>query len=140
MRFAKIFVRQKSPKFAFRQLSADLADGFPLGVNDLVIAPDGKIAEFEGAQIHSVPGLSFPLYPDMKLAIPRPSIGKALAAFEPDLIHVAQPILLGGSALYYSRARRVPLVISYHAQVDRYLHYYGMGFLEPLLWAGTKSV
>jgi len=106
----------------------------------LIIAPDGKIAEFEGAQIHGVPGLSFPLYPDMKLAVPRPSIGKALAAFRPDLIHVAQPTLLGGSALYYSRARRVPLVISYHAQVDRYLHYYGLGFLEPLLWAGTKSV
>jgi glycosyltransferase involved in cell wall biosynthesis len=76
----------------------------------------------------------------MKLAVPRPSIGKALAAFQPELIHVAQPVVLGGSALYYSRARRVPLVISYHAQVDRYLHYYGLGLLEPILWAGTKSV
>lgn len=105
----------------------------------LVIAPDGNVAEFEGARIHGVPGLAFPLYPDIKMAFPRPSIGKALAAFQPDLIHAVQPMLLGTSALYYSSQHRVPLVISYHAQVDRYLHYYSLGFLEPLLWKGTRS-
>ncbi|HVN17313.1 MAG TPA: glycosyltransferase, partial [Dongiaceae bacterium] len=99
----------------------------------LVIAPDGKIAEYEGARIHGVPGPPFPLYPDLKMAFPRPSIGKALAAFGPDLIHTAQPMLLGSSAFYYSSQHRVPLVVSYHAQVDRYLHYYGIGMLEPLL-------
>ena len=105
----------------------------------LVIAPDGKIAEYEGARIHGVPGPPFPLYPDLKMAFPRPSIGKALAAFGPDLMHTAQPMLLGSSAFYYSSQHRVPLVVSYHAQVDRYLHYYGIGMLEPLLWKAHKT-
>lgn len=105
----------------------------------LIIAPDGNISEFEGVPVYGVPGVAFPLYPDIKLAFPRPSIGKVLAAFQPDLIHALQPMLLGASALYYSSMHKVPLIISYHAQVDRYLHYYGLGFLEPLLWRGTKS-
>ena len=105
----------------------------------LVVAPDGKIAEYEGARIHGVPGPPFPLYPDLKMAFPRPSIGEALAEFRPDLIHTAQPMLLGSSAFYYSSQYRVPLVISYHAQVDRYLHYYGIGMLEPLFWKAHKT-
>ena len=105
----------------------------------VVIAPDGGVAAFEGARVHGVPGLPFPLYPDIKLAVPRPSIGKALAAFRPDLIHAAHPMLLGASAFYYSSRLRVPLVVSYHAQIDRYLHYYGLGRLEPLFWKGTRS-
>ena len=105
----------------------------------LVVAPDGKIEEYEGARIHGVPGPPFPLYPDLKMAFPRPSIGKALAEFRPDLIHTAQPMLLGSSAFYYSSQYRLPLVISYHAQVDRYLHYYGIGMLEPLFWKAHKS-
>src|SRR5271169_6478594 len=100
----------------------------------LVIAPEGGPADFEGARIHGVPGFPFPLYPELKLATPRPSNGKALAAFRPDLIHASQPTLLGTSAFYYSSELRVPLVISYHAQLAKWLYYYGLGRLEPLLW------
>jgi glycosyltransferase involved in cell wall biosynthesis len=104
----------------------------------LVVAPDGNIAEYEGARVHGVSGPPFPLYPEMKMAFPRPSIGRVLAEFQPDLIHAVQPMLLGAAAFYYSSQRRVPLVISYHAQVDRYLHYYGIGKLETLFWKAHK--
>ncbi len=105
----------------------------------LVIAPDGGLTEYEGARVHGVRGFSFPLYPDIKLAIPRPSIGKALSDFKPDLIHAAHPVVLGASAFHYSKRHSVPLVVSYHAQLDKYLHYYGFGKLEPLFWKGTRS-
>ncbi len=105
----------------------------------LVIAPDGGLREYEGARVHGVRGWSFPLYPDIKLAIPRPSIGEALRDFQPDLIHAAHPVVLGSSAFHYSKRHSVPLVVSYHAQLDKYLHYYGFGKLEPLFWKGTRS-
>ena len=106
----------------------------------LVIAPDGGLTEYEGARVHGVRGWSFPLYPDTKLAIPRPSIGRELVEFKPDLIHAAHPVVLGASAFHYSKRHSVPLVVSYHAQLDKYLHYYGLGKLEPLLWKGTRSL
>ena len=110
-----------------------------LGHQVLIVAPDGNIAEYEGARVHGVPGPPFPLYPGMKMAFPRPSIGKVLAGFRPDLIHCMQPMLLGTAAFYYSEQRRVPLIISYHAQVDRYLQYYGIGKLESLFWKAHKT-
>lgn len=105
----------------------------------LLIAPDGGLTEYEGARVHGVKGFSFPLYPDIKLAIPRPSIGKALDDFQPDLIHGIHPVVLGSGAFHYSKRHAVPLVVSYHAQLDKYLHYYGFGKLEPLFWKGTRS-
>jgi glycosyltransferase involved in cell wall biosynthesis len=105
----------------------------------LVIAPEGGLTDYEGAQIHGVKGYTFPLYPDVKLAIPRPSIGKALQEFKPDLIHAIHPVVLGASAFHYSKRHNVPLVVSYHAQLDKYLHYYGFGKFEPLFWKGTRS-
>ena len=105
----------------------------------LLIAPEGGLKEYEGARVHGVRGFSFPLYPDIKLAIPRPSIGKALSNFQPDLIHAIHPVVLGASAFHYSKRHSVPLVVSYHAQLDKYLHYYGFGKLEPLFWKGTRS-
>ncbi len=104
----------------------------------LVIAPEG-VADFEGTPVHGVPGFRFPLYPDQLLAIPRPSIGRALAAFQPDLIHAVNPAVLGISGFYYSSSRGVPLVVSYHTHLPKYLHYYGIGRLERLMWWGIKA-
>jgi glycosyltransferase involved in cell wall biosynthesis len=105
----------------------------------LVIAPEGGIREFGGARVHGVSGFPFPLYPELKLSLPRPSIGKVLKEFQPDLIHAAHPMCLGAAALYYSAMHRVPLVLSYHCQLPKWLKYYHLGFLEPLVWWGVRS-
>jgi glycosyltransferase involved in cell wall biosynthesis len=105
----------------------------------LVIAPKSDLLEYEGAQVHGVPGFPFPLYPELKVSIPQPSISKVLREFRPELIHAFHPVLLGASAFYYSSALGVPLLVSYHAQLPKWLHYYGLGFLEPLLWWGVNA-
>ena len=105
----------------------------------LLIAPKSDLEEYEGARIHGVPGFPFPLYPELKVSIPQPSISTALTAFRPELIHAFHPVLLGASAFYYSSARGIPLVVSYHAQLPKWLHYYGLGFFEPLLWWGIRA-
>jgi glycosyltransferase involved in cell wall biosynthesis len=62
-----------------------------------------------------------------------------LTEFQPDLIHVAEPALLGIAGLYYGGGKQggtlhLPLVISYHTDLPKYLHYYHLGFLEPWVW------
>lgn len=108
------------------------------GQEVLVIAPEG-VTDFEGTPVHGVPGFKFPLYPDQLLSIPRPSVRRALAAFQPDLLHAINPVLLGVSAFFYSTSFKVPLVVSYHTHLPKYLRYYGMGRLERLMWWGIKS-
>lgn len=108
------------------------------GQKVLVIAPQ-CVGDFEGTPVHAVPGVKFPLYPDQIVALPRPSVGRVIEQFQPDLIHTVNPACLGISAFYYSATLKVPLVVSYHTQLAKYLHYYGMGRLEGLLWWGIRA-
>lgn len=106
----------------------------------LVFSPDGGLREYKGAKIHGVSGFPLPLYPELKLALPRPSIGQALDAFEPDIVHVVNPAVLGLAGIYYSKLHRLPLVASYHTHLPKYLEHYGLGMLEGVLWELLKAM
>ncbi len=111
-----------------------------LGDQVLVFSPDGGLTEYQGAQIHGVSGLAFPLYPELKLALPRPSIGEALEQFKPDLIHVVNPAVLGLAGIYYAKTLDIPLMASYHTHLPKYLEHYGLGMLEGLMWELLKAM
>ncbi len=104
----------------------------------LVFSPDGGLREHKGAKIHGVKGIPLPLYPELKLAIPTPTVGKKLEQFQPDLIHVVNPAVLGIGGIYYAKTMNIPLVASYHTHLPQYLHHYGLGSLEGLLWELLK--
>ncbi|MEC4895432.1 MAG: glycosyltransferase family 1 protein [Oscillatoria sp. PMC 1051.18] len=110
------------------------------GSNVLVIAPDGGLTEYKGAVIHGLSAFPLPLYPELKLALPRPTIRKVLADFKPDLIHVVNPAFLGLAGLYYAKGMRIPLVASYHTHLPQYLQHYGLAALEGLLWELLKGM
>ena len=103
-----------------------------------VFAPSG-VDQFEGIPVYGVPGFKFPLYPELKAAIPNRNLASSLRSFEPDLIHAINPAILGVSAFFSSVSLKVPLVVSYHTHLPKYLHYYGMGRLEPLMWWGMRQ-
>lgn len=105
----------------------------------LVFSPDGGITEYQGAQVHGVSAFPLPLYPELKLALPRPSIGDALSRFQPDLVHVVNPAVLGLAGLFFSKTHHIPLVASYHTHLPHYLKYYGLGMLEGVLWELLKA-
>ncbi|MEB3355457.1 MAG: glycosyltransferase family 1 protein [Synechococcales bacterium] len=111
-----------------------------LGHQVLVISPDGGLTEYRGAKIYGVPGFPLPLYPELKLALPRPSIGQVLHEFNPDLVHIVNPAVLGLGGLYYAKSLNVPLVASYHTHLPKYLEHYGLGMLEGVLWELLKAM
>jgi glycosyltransferase involved in cell wall biosynthesis len=111
-----------------------------LGDDVMVFCPDGGLTEYKGAQITGVPGFPLPLYPELKLAVPRPAIREALESFQPDLIHVVNPAFLGVSGIYYAKSLDIPLVASYHTHLPKYLEHYGLGMLEGLLWEILKAM
>lgn len=109
-----------------------------MGHSVLVVAPRG-VEEFEGTRVHGVSAFPFPLYPELKLAIPRPSVGRVLKKFRPDIIHAVNPAVLGVTAFFSSTYDRVPLIVSYHTHLPKYLRYYGLGMLEGPLWWSMRS-
>lgn len=105
----------------------------------LVFAPDYGLREYKGAKISGVPGSPLPWYPELKMAFPRPSVGSELEEFQPDLIHVVNPAILGLGGIYYAKKLKIPLVASYHTHLPQYLQHYGLAVLEPLLWELLKG-
>jgi glycosyltransferase involved in cell wall biosynthesis len=105
----------------------------------MVFCPEGAPDNHAGAHVVGVPALPLPLYPELKLALPRPAVSDALERFRPDLVHVVNPAVLGLGGIWLAKTRNLPLVASYHTHLPKYLEHYGMGMLEPLLWELLKA-
>ncbi len=109
------------------------------GEEVLIFSPDYGITEYKGARIYGVEGLPLPMYPELKIALPNPTIGRELEQFKPDIIHVVNPAILGLGGIYYGKKLNIPILASYHTHLPKYLHHYGFGMLEPLLWELLKG-
>jgi glycosyltransferase involved in cell wall biosynthesis len=104
----------------------------------MVFCPEGGLQEYQGAIISGVPAFPSPFYPELKMALPRPSIGKAIEHFEPDIIHVVNPAVLGLAGIFFAKQFNLPLIASYHTHLPKYIQYYGFGWCEGLLWELLK--
>ena len=105
----------------------------------IVFCPEGCPTEYKGAKIIGVAAMPLPLYPELKLGLPGPAVSDALEGFKPDLIHVVNPAVLGLGGIWLAKTNNIPLIASYHTHLPKYLEYYGMGMLEPLLWELLKA-
>ena len=105
----------------------------------LIFCPEGAPEQYMGARVVGVPAMPLPLYPELKLALPRPAVAEALDQFRPDLVHVINPAVLGLGGIWLAKTKGYPLVASYHTHLPKYLEHYGMGLLEPLLWELLKA-
>lgn len=76
-------------------------------------------------------GIPLPDYRDCRLALPSlPRLSGCMDSFKPDLIHLVTEFGIGVTGRYYARSRRVPIVSSYHTNIDQYIRYYPS--LSPL--------
>ena len=105
----------------------------------LIFCPDGGLKSYHGAEIYGLSAFPLPLYPELKVALPRPEIRHQLTRFRPDIIHVVNPAVLGLAGIFYAKSMQIPLVASYHTHLPKYLHHYGLGMLEGLLWELLKG-
>ncbi len=82
--------------------------------------------------VYSIPA---PGRPEYRITMGFPSTEKQkLRDFDPDLIHIATPDLLGYRALRFAMKNDIPVVSSYHTHFASYLKYYRLGVLERPLW------
>ncbi len=105
----------------------------------LVFCPEGAPTTYCGAQVMGIPAMPLPLYPELKMALPRPVVAEAIDRFQADLIHVVNPAVLGLGGIWLAKTKAIPLVASYHTHLPKYLEHYGLGMLEPLLWELLKA-
>ncbi len=109
------------------------------GDDVIVFCPEGSPNNYKGAKIIGVAAMPLPLYPELKLGLPGAAVSEALEEFQPDLIHVVNPAVLGLGGIWLAKTNNIPLIASYHTHLPKYLEHYGMGMLEPLLWELLKA-
>lgn len=105
-----------------------------------VFCPDYGLTEYKGGRVYGISAFPLPLYPELKMALPRPSIGREVKRFKPDIVHVVNPAVVGLAGVYYARKQKIPLMASYHTHLPEYLKHYGLGSLEPVMWNLLKTV
>lgn len=106
----------------------------------ILFGPPGGPKEYAGAEIVGVGGPRLPLYPELRINIPRRWVWERVKAFQPDLVHVVNPFFLGPFGMSYAKRLKAPVVASFHTDLARYAHHYGGGFLEPLLWSYLRTL
>jgi glycosyltransferase involved in cell wall biosynthesis len=116
------------------RLSATVRELHRRGHDVLVIAPRGERSGFAGAEVREVPTFSIRfVYGGRRWGLPLPRVAGFLRDFQPDLVHVVNPVLLGMAGVWAARRAGIPLVASYHTDVTRYAGFYHLGWLRPLI-------
>ncbi len=83
-----------------------------------------RLAGFECVR---VPAFTIPINETYKMAIPWGSgrrLRRKLRQFQPDVIHIATPSLLGEFALRYANRYHIPVLSIYHTHFISYVEYY----------------
>lgn len=96
----------------------------------LLFAPHGAPSSYAGAEIVPLNGMPLPLYPEVKLTPPQPGLTARLQRFQPDLVHLVGPVVLGAIVPGIVRRLGLPLIASYHTDFGAYSQHYGFGFLK----------
>jgi glycosyltransferase involved in cell wall biosynthesis len=105
------------------------------GAQVRIYSPTVKEPAFEPTgdlvSIPSIPMLQRTEY-RIALGLP-PRVRRDLAAFAPNVVHIASPDILGHRAVTWARHHKVAAVASIHTRFDTYFAYYGMKWIEPLI-------
>ena len=105
------------------------------GHQAIVFGPEGSPRRYAGARVVGVPGVKLPFYPELRALLPKREIGRRLARFRPDIVHLADPMCLGMAGLYWAQRISVPVVAAYHTNIASYMNHFHLGMLEGPVWA-----
>jgi phosphatidylinositol alpha 1,6-mannosyltransferase len=106
-------------------------------IQSLVIAPTAPAQLHLGFPVREMPSMQVLDFP---VAVPNPAVSRILNDFQPDVVHVAAPFLLGAQALSWANRVGVPSVAVYQTDVAGYLDRYNLKVAKPLMEKLTLTI
>jgi len=116
------------------------------GHEALVIAPDNPPGQpradriHDGVRVHRVPSRMFPKVTTLPLGVPMPRMLSVLRGFDPDVMHLASPALLGYGGVKAARRLGVPTVAVYQTDVPGFAASYGIPMTARAAWAWFRHL
>lgn len=114
------------------------------GHDALVICPDhpdGVPSHYQGFPIVTLGSMTLLWYQSMRIALP--SVGhleRILEEFDPDVVHLAAPFLLGSRGVAAAARLSIPSVALYQTDVPGYIGLYGFPQAERVAWKHVRRL
>ncbi|GHO43936.1 glycosyltransferase family 4 protein [Ktedonospora formicarum] len=106
----------------------------------LVLGPESGMEQYAGAEVVGTAGLPLPFYPELKFNFFRPLFVRRLIEFQPDIIHIVDPVILGATGLATARLLNRPLISSYHTNLAAYCEHFGFSFFTRPMWLYNRFI
>lgn len=110
------------------------------GHQALLLGPESGMEQYAGAEIIGTAGLPLPFYPELKFNFFRPLFIRRLYEFQPDVVHIVDPVVLGATGLAAARLLNKPLVSSYHTNLAAYCTHFGFSFFTQPMWHYNRFI
>ncbi|MEM7337797.1 MAG: glycosyltransferase family 1 protein [Actinomycetota bacterium] len=111
------------------------------GHEAMVMAPNPGPSFVDNTPVVRVPSQEFPMYRNLPVGFPTSKmIDKIVDEFQPDVIHLAAPAVLGARVAAAASARDLPVVAIYQTDLPGFAKSYGLSVLSPALWWWLRRV
>ena len=110
------------------------------GHQALLLGPESGMDRYAGAEVIGTAGLPFPFYPELKFNLFRPLFMRRLNEFDPDIIHLVDPVILGATGLAAAQILHKPLISSYHTNLAAYCEHFGFSLLTKPMWSYNRFI
>ena len=107
------------------------------GIEALIIAPTAPSPRYLGFEV--IRTASFPLK-QFNIAVPGLWLQNAIDTFNPDVVHVASPFILGGQAIAAAERLGIPSVAIYQTELSGYTERYNLAMAKPLLDKAVATI
>lgn len=113
------------------------------GHEPIVVAPSG--APFVSKSGHhvdvvTVPSIAVPGYRGITIARPSSDLVPLLAELQPDVVHLASPLVLGWAAVQAAVELGIPSVAVFQTDLSAFVTRYGLGMSAPLFWSRLRRL
>ncbi len=106
----------------------------------LIIAPGPGPDSYRGAPVVRIPALDVPGVNSLPIGLPTRTVLNALAAFGPDVVHLASPFVVGARGLAAARRLRVPAIAVYQTDIAGFAQAYGFGIAARAAWRWVRRL
>jgi phosphatidylinositol alpha 1,6-mannosyltransferase len=114
-----------------------------LGHDPLVIAPrpaSKPTSPDPGLPVVRVASLGLPGYADVRISLPSRRIEAALRRHQPDVLHLASPLIMGSWASAAGERLGIPMVAVFQTDIPGFARPYGLGFAERMAWRVIRRI
>ncbi len=88
------------------------------GHSSLLFAPAGGPRRYAHTPVIGLPAIPAPFYPEFMAVPPLVDVRRVLERFQPDVVHLVNPVFLGLAGLRAARQMWIPVVASYQTDLN----------------------